>query len=115
MHRPGVDPENMTAEDFICDFCHNHWTETRPMVEGHRGSLICGECLRQAYFEVFVAKTGLRVPEHLSCALCLMNKFEEPHYQSTTIDTQPVACEWCIKRSAGLMERDPDANWKKPG
>ena len=54
MQRPGINPENAEMSDFLCDFCRQEWTTAIPMVEGHRGSLICGSCLTIAYTEVFL-------------------------------------------------------------
>ena len=55
MHRPGSDPLDMRAEDFLCDFCGEHWSEERPMVEGHHGSLACGPCLTAAFRATWLA------------------------------------------------------------
>ena len=49
MQRPGVDPDNVQMSDILCDFCRAEWVETLPMVEGHKGSTICGGCLSEAY------------------------------------------------------------------
>ncbi len=114
MQRAGCDPENMQAADFICDFCLKHWAEDRPMVEGHKGSLICGPCLTLAYRLVMVENTGIRVPDPVTCATCLQHK-EEPHWQSTAVEAAPVICQWCIKRSATMLEKDKESGWKKPG
>lgn len=132
MQRPGSDPENMRAEDFFCDFCGSHWDETRPMVEGHRGSLICGRCLALAYARVVVRNSGVVVPEHVACAMCLLNKSGD--YWQSPVRTQLVTasdagpggvdihpepgaciCRWCLEKSAGMMEKDAQSGWKRPG
>jgi hypothetical protein len=74
MQRPGSNPEQMEPADFVCDFCGACWGEDRPMVEGHRGSLICGRCLSRACEQVLVGNAGVVVPEHVACAMCLLNK-----------------------------------------
>ncbi len=95
--------------DFLCDFCGEEWTDERPMVEGHKGSLICGACLRQGYRLVVVR--GLNAAEEgYSCALCLLTKAEP----AWTGGTGAVACRWCLDKSAAMLERDPDYGWKKP-
>ena len=127
MHRPGCDPESMTARDFVCDFCGQCWEEkTRPMVEGHRGSLICGSCLTLACRQVLVRNSGLVVPEHVACTLCLMNKtgdyWQSPVLAQTLptgdVDVLPqpgaCVCRWCIEKSAGMLEKDADAGWQRP-
>ena len=129
MQRPGSDPENMCADDFLCDFCGSHWSALHPMVEGHRGSLICGECLSRAYAQVIVRNSGVVVPEHVACTMCLLNKRGD-YWQSPVraelaaaaprgveIQLEPGACicRWCIEKSAGMMEQDAASGWKKPG
>ena len=49
MRKPGCDEENLLPTDFLCDYCGNTWSDDRPMVEGHRGSLVCARCLSLAY------------------------------------------------------------------
>ncbi|CAG1006271.1 hypothetical protein PHYC_03308 [Phycisphaerales bacterium] len=113
MQRQGADPENMSAEDFLCDFCLRCWAPQRPMVEGHRGSLVCGECLAEAHRAVVVRGEGISVPDPEACALCLMHK-DEPHWRSTKVEARPVVCRTCIKRSGAILEKDPDSGWKRP-
>jgi hypothetical protein len=126
MHRPGSNPDAMDARDFVCDFCGQHWAEDRPMMEGHKGSLICGRCLAVAWRAVAVENAGVVVPEHIACALCLLNKSGD-YWQSPlrvavvgdAVDTSPepgaCACRWCIEKSAGMLEKDPSSGWKRPG
>jgi hypothetical protein len=114
MQREGADPENMTAEDFVCDFCHQHWTEERPMVEGHRGSLICGPCLSAAFTELVIINGGVIATDPRSCALCLMHKSEEKHWQSDAVEGWPLACRWCVEKSALMLEKDPETDWARP-
>jgi transcription elongation factor Elf1 len=114
MHRIGADPQDMLPTDFLCDFCGAHYSDDRPMVEGHRGSLICSRCLAKAHTQVIEHNAGITVPEHIACALCLMNKSGD-YYQSpiratatpdgAAIDPTPgaCACRWCIERSAKLL------------
>ena len=54
--RPGTDEQNVQMSDVLCDFCHQAWTEAIPFVEGHRGCMICGDCLTRAYEQVVVRK-----------------------------------------------------------
>jgi len=117
----------MEAQDFVCDFCGQHWAQDRPMVEGHRGSLICGRCLSMACRQVLVDNAGVVVPEHVACTMCLLNKRGD-YWQSGTVvtakpedgavDVEPgpgaCICRWCIERSAGMLEKDPESGWKRP-
>jgi hypothetical protein len=115
MHKPGTDPDNVQMSDVLCDFCGVEWTEDRPMVEGHQGSVICGDCLTAAYrglvgnggeSERKAAETsGVR------CTMCLERR-DEPMWRNSTHEAS--ICLRCAKRSSGLLHKDPDWDWRKP-
>ncbi|MFO0830415.1 MAG: hypothetical protein U0637_01100 [Phycisphaerales bacterium] len=125
MHRPGSNPESMAGSDFLCDFCGQTWADDRPMVEGHKGSLVCGKCLSLAYASVVVRNAGVVVPEHIACVMCLLNKSGD-YWQSplrvtmvggaADIHPEPGACicRWCIEKSGAMLEKDPDSGWRRP-
>lgn len=131
MHRPGCDPDGMTETDFICDFCGCGWTAPNPMIEGHKGSLICGRCLTAACKTVLVQNVGVVVPSHIACTMCLLNKSGD-YWQSPVrvsavasegntpgeVDIEPtpgnVICRWCIERSASILSKDVENGWKRP-
>lgn len=98
---------------FCCDFCGSAWDDHRPMVEGHRGSLICGNCLSIAYMELVHLDTGVTPPREQACVLCLENGREGLHWVSP-LNESVIACRRCIKQSAGVLHKDPDIPWKKP-
>lgn len=110
MHRPGANPEDMQPPDFLCDFCGRAWDGTFPMVEGHKGSLICGPCLTVAYTEV-VLLDAAGDGQH-DCTMCLEAK-DVPGWNSPAVDTAWI-CLNCVKRSAGKLHTDPDWDWRKP-
>ncbi len=112
MHRSGADEDNMTPEDFLCDFCGSCWREDRPMVEGHRGSLICGPCLAMSFRELWLAPGGEELPEHAVCTLCLSHN-GDPVWRSPVTETATV-CKRCSKHSVVMLERDPELGWKRP-
>lgn len=112
MHRAGADPERMTAEDFLCDFCHRCWAEDRPMIEGHRGSLICGDCLAAAHVEVVLRGGGVRLSEGETCVLCLSAQ-DDAHWRGPA-EGRPAACRVCIKRSGAMLEKDAESGWTRP-
>tara|TARA_X000001316_G_C894313_1_gene14865 strand:+ start:14 stop:364 length:351 start_codon:yes stop_codon:yes gene_type:complete len=98
---------------FCCDFCGSAWDDQRPMVEGHRGSLICGNCLSIAFMELVHLDTGITPAREMACVLCLENGRDGLHWVSPMND-EVIACRRCIKQSAGVLHKDPDIEWKKP-
>lgn len=120
MRKPGTDENNVQMSDVLCDFCHREWTEDIPMVEGHHGSCICGKCLRVAYTEVLLNKTGTSLAEN-ECTLCLeaekdreaLERGGEPGWQSP-MHPEAAICRRCIKRAAGALHKDSDFDWTKP-
>ncbi|MFN7744318.1 MAG: ClpX C4-type zinc finger protein [Phycisphaerales bacterium] len=116
MHNPQAEGN----EFFVCDFCHHHWAEDRPMVEGHKGALICSRCLEAGYAEVVYSQSGVqgtagdvhpRAGAGPWCTMCLERR-AELYWQSPITDT--LCCRRCLKQSAGVLERDPDFGWKRP-
>lgn len=97
---------------FKCDFCQVPWDQERPMVEGHRGSLICGNCLSLAYREVVAGESGVGPEAGVGCALCLQTN-DVTHWQSP-VDESVVVCHECIARSAKLLDKDADFAWSIP-
>jgi hypothetical protein len=98
---------------FKCDFCLQPWSEDRPMVEGHRGSLLCGPCLSMAYrFAILTDPPSGPMGDQGSCALCLQHKdkaaWESPLAPATW------ACAECITNAAKMLSKDPEINWKAP-
>ncbi|MEM9065413.1 MAG: ClpX C4-type zinc finger protein [Planctomycetota bacterium] len=112
MRREGADEENLAMEDFLCDFCGKPWTEDRPMVEGHRGSCICGPCLTVAWTELLIAESGSDLAPGETCTLCL-EESEGAVWRSPM--SNATACKRCVKQSAGVLHKDRDIAWTKPG
>lgn len=112
MHRPDADPANMQLADFLCDTCHRAWDGQFPMVEGHQGALVCGNCLTIAYTEVVLNDLDA-APAGVSCRLCLEER-DEPHWLSP-VDDEAAVCRRCIKQAAGRLHKDADWEWTKPG
>ncbi len=109
MHREGCDPDHVQPEDVLCDFCGDAaWSKGRPCVEGHRGSLICGRCLSEAYAEVVLSAQNLPPAE---CTLCLERR-NEPAWRGSRVDA--AACRRCVKQSAGVLHKSRDWEWVKP-
>ncbi len=111
MQRPGTDETNVQMSDILCDYCGGVWTLERPMVEGHRGACICGECLTLAYRALAIESVG-NAPAGYLCTLCRENR-DEIGWMSPR-EAGLCACRRCVKQSAGVLAKDPDLGWKKP-
>lgn len=112
MHRKGVNPKNVSPEDILCDYCERPaWAKGIPCVEGHHGSVICGNCLTIAWVELIKEKITPENSKTNECSLCL-TKISGPIWASKL--TQKIACSTCIKRAAGVLHKDPDWAWTKP-
>lgn len=98
---------------FKCNYCTMPWDEGRQMVEGHRGSLICSQCLAIAFTELVYLDSGYTPSEQETCKLCLETQRDGLHWQSP-LDEAVIACRRCVKQSAGVLHKDPDIAWKKP-
>lgn len=104
----------MQPADFLCDFCGRAWDGTFPLVEGHKGSLICGACLTVAYTEAVLldAPDASDSGEPHTCTMCLQRK-PPPGWLSPVCESAWI-CLNCIKQSAGKLHKDPDWDWHKP-
>lgn len=111
MHNPAADPDNMQMTDFWCDFCRSPWSEGRPMVEGHQGSLICGSCLKVAYVETLVSRTS-SAPAGSKCSLCLEERTDR--LWRSPMHEDVIACERCIRQASTALSQDPDSGWNRP-
>lgn len=109
-------------EFFKCDFCRQPWADDRPMVEGHQGSLICSACLSVAYVHVHAAEAPAAQQKRAGdspetpgpvCRMCLESR-PGPRW-SSPLDAAAIACKRCIRQAAGVLERDPDYGWRRPG
>ena len=79
------------------------------MVEGHRGSLICGDCLAAAYRALVLE--GAAAALGYTCTLCLEAR-QDGGWRGARADT--TACLRCVKQSAAVLAKDKDQGWKKP-
>lgn len=111
MLRPGADESSLRMEDFLCNFCRRPWTEDLPMVEGHRGNLVCGRCLTVAYVELVLG--GASAPsEPLPCVMCLEQR-TDPSWRSPA-DEEQCICVRCVRQAAGALSKDKESGWVRP-
>lgn len=93
-----------------CDFCGTDWDGQSPVIEGHRGSVICLSCLQRALKD-------LAPPDGpYACTLCLRERIP------TTVErwahsNHPTtyACKSCVLQTADVFDRDPDVEFKWTG
>jgi hypothetical protein len=109
MHRKGFNPDHVQPEDILCDFCSRAaWVQDIPCVEGHRGSLICGDCLRMAVQSLESDAPPMGTCDQETCVLCLRTP-DAPMWQGSR--EAAAACVKCIKQAAGVLRKSKDWDW----
>ena len=102
-----------------CDFCGVDWDPydqqmTRPMVEGHHGSVICLGCLQSALKQMAEGEGPFR------CTMCLREDLDPATEQwshpnptpAAGLNVDAVACRACLRQAAGRFHKDPDVDWQ---
>jgi hypothetical protein len=109
MHREGINPDDVQPEDILCDFCGDPaWSAGTAGIEGHQGSLICGNCLTIAYRSLVLERQDL---PSAPCRLCLETR-DDPAWKGICVEGS--ACRRCIKQAAGALHKSKDWDWVKP-
>ena len=97
-----------------CDFCGTDWDEVKPMVEGHRGAVLCLTCLMHAVEQIEVPETSNAdsATGKFTCPLCRREnipadvpRWSHPNHGDT------IACEDCIRQADGTFGKDPDVDY----
>lgn len=108
MRREGTNPDDVQPEDVLCDFCHKAaWADDSPCVEGHHGSVICGNCLTAAF--AALSDGGAASPE--PCTMCLEIRDEQAWHG---VRPEAQICRRCVKLAAGALHKSKDWDWSKP-
>jgi hypothetical protein len=95
-------------EDVLCDFCHvAAWANELPCIEGHHGSIICGDCLHVAYLALPEGSD----PSTEACTMCLEVR-DDPIWVAE--QTKAHICRRCVKQAAGALHKSKDWDWSKP-
>ncbi len=111
MHRKGINTENVKPEDILCDYCGNAaWAAGHPCIEGHQGSIVCGDCLTKAY--TFIVLDGNSQDSDEKCKMCLEHR-DDPLWLGHFEPDTPI-CKRCIKQAAGALTKSKDWEWTKP-
>ena len=102
-----------------CDFCGTDWDQVKPMVEGHKGSVLCLACLATALDHCAVEADAFK------CTLCVREplpadlprwRHAAPDRSALGLNVDAVACEECLHQAAWAFSRDKeiDFTWKNP-
>jgi hypothetical protein len=111
MQREGIDKENVEPEDILCDFCESAaWAAGEPCVEGHQGSIICGDCLKLAYEKLILSESDEQSSQ--KCRMCLEDR-DEPSWLSK-VDPSATICFRCMKQAAAVLQKSKHWDWVKP-
>lgn len=87
-----------------CDFCGAEWDQVKPMIEGHKGSILCLACLARAVDEAADA------PEAFTCTLCRQDK--EAGTRGWRSGGAAV-CYDCVQQADRAFAKDPDTEWDR--
>lgn len=92
-----------------CDFCGTDWDEKLPMIEGHRGSVLCLACLTKALNATVVNQ------EELKCTLCLRDlPVNMPRWQHPAsphrANAGATVCHDCLQQAAKAFADDTDVD-----
>ena len=111
MQREGIDKEDVQPEDILCDFCEAAaWAAGEPCVEGHQGSIICGDCLKQAYEQLVHADSN--TPPSQKCRMCLEDRDEQSW--ASEMDPSTTICFRCTKQASAVLQKSKHWDWVKP-
>jgi hypothetical protein len=98
-----AEPEGIVIS---CDFCRRDWDGAAPMIEGHRGSILCLECCQKALQE------QAALPDKYACTLCL--RFNIPAVLPRWRNPQhpeAIACQECLYQAARAFSRNKDVDF----
>jgi len=95
-----------------CDFTGTEWDEQVPMIEGHRGAVICLDALRRAIDQAAEADAPFM------CTMCRREReagkkmWRHPDPPETA--TPDAAICWpCIRQADKAFGKDPDTDWQQ--
>ncbi|GAB4195694.1 MAG: hypothetical protein Kow00105_09940 [Phycisphaeraceae bacterium] len=96
-----------------CDFCGTDWDEVIPMIEGHRGSVLCLSCLKSALDQ------ATQTESPFECTLCLSGKpagtrsWRHPDpTPSAGLNPNARICWDCVRLAAKGFHKDPDVDFR---
>lgn len=106
-----------------CDFTGIEWDEEVPMIEGHRGSVICLDALALAVTGVVEATEAVlgafgEKGSGLECTMCtrpVETGQKIWRHPDPPQDANPAAviCWDCIQQADRAFAKDPDTSWER--
>lgn len=98
-----------------CDFCGTDWDEVIPMIEGHKGSVLCLGCLRHAMDDMSPRD---ELEDARPCTLCLQTPDADvPVWahpgpkNSPGLNGEALACRSCLRQAAKGFHKDFDIDY----
>lgn len=96
-----------------CDFCGIDWDNKSPMIEGHRGSVLCLPCLELALKQISPH------PESFKCTLCQQDKNEPDQLRwqhpdptpSPGLNPEASICKDCMTQAERVFKKDKSVDW----
>lgn len=86
-----------------CDFCGTDWDQVKPMVEGHRGSVLCLECLKLAL------EATAAMSDDFACTLCLGSQPAGTNGWCPAVagaNAEAAICGECMQQAAEAFGKD---------
>lgn len=96
--------------ELACDFCGVTWDQVKPMIEGHRGSILCLECLAKAIEQAEESK------EAFTCTMCRVEREEGMKVwrgEQLPGVQLPGVCWDCVQQADRAFGKDADVDWTR--
>jgi hypothetical protein len=88
-----------------CDYCRTDWDQVKPMIEGHRGSVLCLHCLKTALADLHPR------PGDFFCNLCVRSALPADLPRWTSPATDAHLCRDCAHQAARAFSKDKEVDW----
>ncbi|MHB1157294.1 MAG: hypothetical protein ACYC26_10710 [Phycisphaerales bacterium] len=98
--------------ELACDFCGVTWDQVKPMIEGHRGSILCLACLAKAIEQAEESE------EAFTCTMCRVEReagMKRWHFEPRPAhaNQEGVICWDCVQQADRAFGKDTDVDWTR--